>query len=214
MIVSRARGGMLGHDHLSTASRAEHIMAMPAFKRWTAREVRQLIAENPLATPRYELVDGELLVTPSPNALHQDAVYLLLRALNDYLKRNPVGYAYTSPFDVELEPESVLQPDVFVVPMHEKRRLRHEMPGRELLVGAEVLSPSSGRYDRVTKRRLYQRHVAEYWIVDLDARLVERWQPNEERPEVLVATLLWSPASATETFRLDLPGYFAEILDE
>ena len=189
-------------------------MAMPAFKRWTAREVRQLIAENPLATPRYELVDGELLVTPSPNALHQDAVYLLLRALNDYLKRNPVGYAYTSPFDVELEPESVLQPDVFVVPMHEKRRLRHEMPGRELLVGAEVLSPSSGRYDRVTKRRLYQRHVAEYWIVDLDARLVERWQPNEERPEVLVATLLWSPASATETFRLDLPGYFAEILDE
>jgi hypothetical protein len=47
--------------------RAEQIMAMPAVgRRWTAREVREIIDKNPLATPRYELVDGELLVTPSP----------------------------------------------------------------------------------------------------------------------------------------------------
>src|SRR5690242_5296307 len=85
---------------------AEHIMAMPAVqRRWIAREVRQLIADNPLATPRYELVDGELLVTPSPNFAHQRAVAILLRILEEYLARVGVGIALPSPFDVELEPE-------------------------------------------------------------------------------------------------------------
>ena len=190
-------------------------MAMPVVKRrWTAREVRQLIAESPLATPRYELVHGELLVTPSPNEPHQRAVALLLSELVEYLKRNPVGQAYASPFDVELEPESVVQPDVFVLPMAEVERVRREMPARELLVAAEVLSPSSGRYDRVDKRLLYGRYVADYWIVDLDARIVERWRPNEDRPEILVDVLEWTPARAREPFRLDLPGYFAAIFGD
>src|SRR6476619_3415044 len=95
-------------------------MAMPAVdagrgRRWTAREVRQLIAESPLQTPRYELVDGELLVTPSPNRAHQLAVKALLRSLDDYLAATRIGHVLQSPFDVELEPESITQPDVFVV---------------------------------------------------------------------------------------------------
>src|SRR5258705_13724408 len=69
--------------------RAEHIMGMPVAKarRWTAREVRQLIADQPLATPRYELVDGELLVTPSPGPAHQEAVARLLGILRTGLGR-------------------------------------------------------------------------------------------------------------------------------
>lgn len=64
-------------------------MAMPSVKhRWTAREVRRVIEESPLATPRYELVDGELLVTPSPNWTHQTAVSQLLAALIEYLKHS------------------------------------------------------------------------------------------------------------------------------
>jgi Uma2 family endonuclease len=190
-------------------------MAMPAVKRrWTAREVRQLIAESPLATPRYELVDGELLVTPSPNWPHQRAVSLLLVALQEYLKRDRVGGVATSPFDVELAPESLVQPDVFVVPPHEARRLLTEMPARELLVAAEVLSPSSGRHDRVTKRPHYQRHVAEYWIVDLDSRLFERWRAGDERPEIVTETLEWHPAAVTDPFKLDLIRFFAEVFDE
>ena len=190
-------------------------MAMPAVKRrWTAREVRQLIAESPLATPRYELVDGELLVTPSPNWPHQRAVRLILLALEEYLRRHPVGEVATSPFDVELAPESLVQPDVFVVPVHEARRLLTEMPARELLLAVEVLSPSSSRHDRVKKRPHYQRHVPEYWIVDLDARLFERWRPGDERPEIVTEMLEWYPAGATEPFRLDLIRYFAEVFGE
>lgn len=107
---------MLEDEPLSYQFGAEHIMAMPAAqdRHWTVREVRQLIADAPLATPRYELVAGELLVTPSPNAVHQSAVGLLLAALDSYARKNRIGVAYTSPFDVELEAETLVQPDVFV----------------------------------------------------------------------------------------------------
>ena len=88
-------------------------MAMPAVRArpWTAAEVRQLIADNPALTPRYELVDGELLVTPSPGAPHQRTVRMLLGLLDAYLTSNRLGEVYVSPSDVELEPEFISQPD-------------------------------------------------------------------------------------------------------
>jgi len=204
---------ILSHAVLSARRGAEQIIAMPAaHRRWTAREVRTLIAESPLQTPRYELVAGELLVTPSPNEPHQAAVSFLLAALVEYLRRNPIGQAYASPSDVELEKGTIVQPDVFVVPMHEVRRLRQTRgPARELLVATEVLSPSSERHDRRDKRPHYQRHVPEYWIVDLDARLFERWSPGEDRPEIIADRLRWQPKEAKEAFVLDVRTYFAEV---
>src|SRR5581483_10973199 len=147
-------------------------MAMPAVRRrWTLREVRQLIAESERATPRYELVDGELLVTPSPAFAHQRVVARLLVALGQYLAGRDIGEALPSPFDVELEEESLVQPDIFVLPVGEARRLAAPgfRPAHELILAIEVLSPSSARHDRVRKRPLFQRHVPEYWIVDIDA---------------------------------------------
>jgi Uma2 family endonuclease len=188
---------------------------MPAVeRRWTAREVRQLVAKIPLASPRYELVSGELLVTPSPNWPHQRAVQILLRELERYLVNQPIGHVGSAPFDFEPQPELILQPDVYVLPLAESRRLLTEMPARELLVAAEVLSPSSSRHDRVTKRPEYQRHVPEYWVVDLDARLVERWEPRDERPELVTQTLVWLPTAASAPFQLTLSRYFAEIFLE
>lgn len=193
-------------------------MAMPAQsrearRRWTAREVRQLIADNPLASPRYELVDGELLVTQSPNFAHQRAVKILLRVLDDYMRLTGMGVALMSPFDVELEPEFLSQPDVFVLPTREARRVARQMPARELLLAAEVLSPSSGQIDRVKKKPKYQQHVPEYWIVDLDARLFERWTPNDVRPEILTTVLEWHPSGAPEPLRLDVVEYFEAVFE-
>jgi Uma2 family endonuclease len=56
--------------------------------------------------------------------------------------------------------------------------------------------------------------VPEYWIVDLDARLVERWRPSDERPEILAGRLEWHPAGEVPPLPLDLPQLFGEILDE
>jgi Uma2 family endonuclease len=189
-------------------------MAMPVelHRRWTSREVRQLIHDSPLATPRYELVDGELLVTPSPAFRHQLAVSRLLHVIMQYLEAEPVGVAITSPSDVELEPEFITQPDLFVVPMDESRRVMREgMPVRNLLLAVEMLSPSSSHHDRIRKRPLYQRHVPDYWIVDLDARVFEVWAPNDDRPRLETETLSWHPVGAATAFTLDLPRYFESV---
>ena len=189
-------------------------MGMPAetMRRWTAREVRQLIADAPLWTPRFELVSGELLVTPSPGPHHQEAVRLLLAALGEYCDRVPVAHALSSPSDIELEPEDLRQPDVFVLPRAEWNRIRREkFPARQLLLAIEVLSPSSSRYDRVKKRLGYQRHVPEYWIVDLDARIIERWRRGDERPEIVADRLTWRPEGAQTEFALDVAALFERI---
>src|SRR5205823_13459400 len=140
---------------------------------------------------------------------------LLLQALANYLHVEQVGVALTSPTDVELEVGFLSQPDVHVVPHEEVSRLHKEgLPMHALLVAAEVLSPSSGHHDRVRKRPYYQRHVPEYWIVDLDARLIERWRPGDERPQILIAALEWHPAGAIAPFRLELAPYFAAVFGE
>jgi Uma2 family endonuclease len=138
----------------------------------------------------------------------------LIGALLAYLDLERVGRVVTSPSDVELEPETITQPDIFVVPTHENRRVMHEgLPVRELLLAVEVLSPSSGRHDRVRKRPLYQRHVSEYWIVDLDARLVERWTPVDTRPELITEALSWHPDGATTALTLDLTAFFDSVFN-
>jgi Uma2 family endonuclease len=181
-------------------------------RRWTAHEVRELIAAAPLATPRYELVDGDLLVTPGPGMPHQSVVGRLLVALIAYLDRERVGVAITSPSDVELEPEFIAQPDVFVVPMMEWGRvMRDGPPIHSLLLAVEVLSPSSSRHDRVRKRPLYQRHVPDYWIVDPDARLSERWAASDDRPELITEVLTWHPAGASAPFSLELGPFFETV---
>ena len=123
-----------------------------------------------------------------------------------------MGDALASPFDVELEPETITQPDIFVVSSDEGRRLQRDgLPAFSLLLTVEVLSPSSSRHDRVRKRPLYQRHVPEYWIVDLDARLIERWRTGDDRPEIIDSSLEWWPAGASAWFLLDVERFFGEV---
>lgn len=76
------------------------------------------------------------------------------------------------------------------------------------------MSPSTSRGDKVKKRPLYGRHVPEYWIVDLDARIVERWEQHAEQPQVVVNALEWQPAGASESFRFDLTRFFATVFME
>jgi Uma2 family endonuclease len=77
---------------------------------------------------------------------------------------------------------------------------------------AEVLSPSTSRGDRTVKRPAFQRAgVAEYWIIDTNARLVERWQPADLRPEIYLSQATWRPRQDLEPFELDLAEYFVAV---
>ena len=191
-------------------------MGMPATRqrRWTRAEVLDLIERNPLQTPLYEVVDGELLVSPSPRLIHQIAVSRLLYALMTYCDETGIGEAVTSPSDTELEPDTLVQPDVYVLPCDEGALMRTVVTGRRLLVVAEVLSPSSQGADRGRKRLLYQRTVPLYWIVDLDARAVETWLPDALQPTIVRDRLEWHPSGAPKPFTLDLPEYFARVFGE
>jgi Uma2 family endonuclease len=189
---------------------------MPATRerRWTRAEVLDLIERNPLKTPIYEVVDGELFVSPSPRPIHQIAVARLLYELIRYCDATGIGEALTSPSDTELEPDTLVQPDVYVVPQDEIVRMRTVVTGRKLLLAAEVLSPSSRGADRGKKRRLYQRRVPLYWIVNLDDRIVERWTPESAHHTLVRDRLEWHPAGAAVPFTLDLPAYFARVFGE
>ena len=79
----------------------------------------------------------------------------------------------------------------------------------------EILSPSTARYDRITKRGRYQRsQISEYWIVDTDARRIERWRPNDREAEVLTGTITWQPTAGGPVLTIDLDQYFATVWRE
>ena len=184
-------------------------MGMPDLaERWTRAEVLTLPDDG----NRYELLDGELLVTPSPSLRHQHAVGALLRRLTPYVEETQAGYVSHSPADLSLEGGQVAQPDVFVVPTPRGRRPRTWEECGIPVLAIEVLSPSTAHYDRVVKRQRYMRTgVAEYWVVDLDSKLVERWRPDEPRPEILEGILRWQPVPTCPALEIDLVGFFAEI---
>lgn len=187
-------------------------MSMPMLKRrWTVDDLEDLPDDG----NRYEIIDGELFVTPSPSMNHQEAVSRLHRILADYLRDQPgVGHAYFSPADVTFSRTRSVQPDVFVVPLSAGRRPRRFEDVGRLLLAAEVISPSTGRADRVKKRVMFRSEaVPEYWVIDMDSRTFERSIPNDSRIERIDDRLEWCPADATSPLIIDVADYFARVLD-
>ena len=181
-------------------------MGMPRIgaQRWTAAMVRAFPEDG----NRYEVVDGELLVTPAPRSVHQRAVREMTFALHEWIKEQGTGEeVLMSPADIELELHGLVQPDIFVAPV-----VRNWKDVRSLTLAVEVLSPSTEQNDREKKRHLFSRvGVPEYWIVDCDRRCVERWRPGDEAPETLTTMLEWHPHGAGAAFVLDLAGYFKAV---
>jgi Uma2 family endonuclease len=186
-------------------------MFMPATQHdlpWTA--------ERALALPddgnRYEVLDGELFVTPSPSFAHQAVIGELFARLLAYTDRERIGRVLISPADIIFSPRRLVQPDIFVIPaLPVPQRTWTDV--KSLLLAVEVLSPSTARADRHRKRLIYQdQGVPEYWIVDADARMIERWRPSDDRPEVMHAELRWAPEGASEPLVLDLTALFRDAL--
>jgi Uma2 family endonuclease len=180
-------------------------MAAPTY--YTADLVRALPDDG----NRYETVHGELLVTPAPRAWHQEVTFRLAVALRQYLNAHPVGHVMMSPADISWGPDILVQPDIFVVDLEEARTLDwHRM--QHLPLAIEVLSPTTARADRFTKRRLYQEvGVPAYWIVDPDARQVEVWAPDLTFPALERERVTWRPGGAGEPFTLELAELFRPI---
>jgi Uma2 family endonuclease len=160
---------------------------------------------------RYELFDGELLVSPAPNGIHQLTLVRLFEVIAPFVRTHHLGETIWSPADLSLGGEELAQPDLFVMPfLPPDRRDWSAYPDPILVI--EVLSPSTARYDRIVKRRRFQRAgIPEYWIVDPESRSVERWRPGDDRPEVLDGLLAWHPEGAPAALEIVLPDLFRSI---
>lgn len=178
-------------------------MGMPArsSRHWTRKEVLALPDDG----MRYELVDGELLVSPSPGSRHQVSLSALFAELLPYVRQHRLGQLLWSPADLDLGAGHLVQPDIFLL-----RDLAGlvgagwQGAGVPLLV-VETLSPSTARHDRIIKRQLYQRvGVSTCWIVDLEARLVEIWTPDDVSPRIVTDTLTWQPRPELPPLEIDL----------
>lgn len=178
---------------------------------YTAEMVRALIDESRPA-PRYETVYGGLLVTPAPNLWHQELVGRLFETLRDYVRREPVGHVFASPADLSWgRPDVLVQPDVFVVPLAEARTCDWSRI-TQLVLAVEILSRSSVRADRFTKRKLYQNLGTQtYWAVDPEEPFVDVWTPDAVFPRSERDTLRWRPAAASAELVLALDALFAPL---
>jgi Uma2 family endonuclease len=123
---------------------------------------------------RYEIINGVLYMTPSPGRSHQEVALEFAAYLRAHVKSAHLGRVYIAPFDVELTPKVVVQPDVMVILNENSDKVTSSR-----IVGApdlviEIASPSTSTYDRHKKNDAYAHAgVPEYWIVDPVAHTVE-----------------------------------------
>lgn len=207
---------IVAHAELPYCTGAEQLMSMPSIRphRWTVREVAQLIDERPGYLPRYELVDGELLVTSAPSNRHQRVLFELAVRLRTYLQQQRVGEVLMGPVDLRLRRGTRFEPDLCVIPAPNGRLTTAAEPIPRPLLICEAVSPSSGRHDRFTKRRAFQRDgIPDYWILDDTADAFEVWHPDDERAAAIGDRLTWRPQGCTAPFELDVKEFFASIAD-
>lgn len=123
---------------------------------------------------RYEIIDGELIVSPSPTVTHQKVSKRLLHAIMLHVESTGAGIVFAAPLDLILSSTRVVQPDLVVI-RPERRSLITERGiegGPDLII--EIISPSTERTDRELKRKLYAAEgVTEYWLVDPRAHTME-----------------------------------------
>lgn len=164
---------------------------------------------------RYEVIDGELFVTPAPTVIHQFAVGELYALLLPYAKRVGIDLVF-APAAVRFADRREVQPDVFATPrLPDGRRSDRFTDVGILLLAVEVLSPSTIRTDRFRKRTLYQDEgVADYWIVDTMSRTIEHWTPRAVEPEIRSDVIEWQPVSQHASLVIDIAQYFREVFGE
>lgn len=201
----------MDHALLYSLHRRGYPLVMPgmADRFWTPEDILTLPDDG----LRHECIDGIHLVTPTPPMDHQRVAMALAQRLRPFAEHLQLGEVFDVPGDLRLDRTALVQPDVFVI---------HQLPGTRrprawseitsLWLAVEVLSPSTVHTDRTRKLALYQRtDVGEYWIVDADARVVERWRADGARAEILSGTMTWRPLPDRPALRIDLAAMFAVV---
>lgn len=163
---------------------------------------------------RFELIEGEVFMTPSPNTKHQTAASNLHLALGLFVRKRNLGRVFFAPYDVVFSEWTALEPDLLFI-RSDRRSIITEANVRgapELVI--EILSPSRKAYDRETKLRVYEvGGVPEIWYVDPAERTVEILNLGSDRRYEVTAKLSGDAAIVSNV----LPGLsltLAEVFAE
>ena len=164
---------------------------------------------------RYQVIDGALVLSPTPQRRHQWISIQLAMIVNAHVRANELGEAFAAPYDVVLvaeRPAVIVQPDfLFISRERLDRSTAVNVQGAPDLV-VEVLSPSNARLDRTRKAALYAEHgVREYWIIPHDVDRVEVYAPGPDG--AFGKPVIYHPGEVVETpllpgLRLDVAALF------
>jgi Uma2 family endonuclease len=160
---------------------------------------------------RHELIDGEHIVSQSPNVQHQRALRKLGFELELFLRRHARGEIFFAPFDILLSAHDLVEPDLFYV---SNQRRRQQLTAKRLVgppdLVAEVVSASTRALDETRKLRLYERFaVSEYWLIDPEREAVRIYQLVEKR--FVLSTLLTRQDAAPGLSTPLLPGLSIQL---
>lgn len=175
---------------------------------WTLADLDRL----PNDGNKYELVDGELFVTPAPAPQHEVLIARLRKILDRYCEDHGLGRTYGDNAALRTK-ESELLPDLSVRQEPEIAPTTWaEMPLPILVI--EVVSPTTRRRDHEFKRDFYLRiGVPEYWIVDGGKRTIRIVKPNTN-DVVAERELTWHPDNATTPLTIDVVAFFHDALGD
>ena len=175
-----------------------------AVKKWTLAELHRLPEDG----NKYELVRGQLFVTPPPTDEHETIAARLAAILTPYVRDQGLGLVYR-PKAVMRFRGSEVEPDLMVRREHPDRRgndsdwTRAPIP----ILVVEIASPHTRRRDREAKRELYhEAGVPEYWIIDPETREVIVICQGSQRVEAERVT--WAPSGATAPLTIDVAELF------
>ncbi|MGH7232819.1 MAG: Uma2 family endonuclease [Nitrospiraceae bacterium] len=131
---------------------------------------------------RYEIIEGDLYMTPAPTTRHQIIVARLSHVLMTYLESHQIGTVLTAPCDVVLSDTDIFQPDLLLVLNEGSARITEKnIQGPPDLI-IEILSPGTAARDQELKRKRYEHFaVGEYWLIDPDRNTMEVLRLEEDR---------------------------------
>jgi Uma2 family endonuclease len=175
-------------------------------KKWTLAELHSLPDDG----NKYELIHGELFVTPAPSEEHETILARLTRILDPYANANGLGFVYRPRAVVRFK-GSEAEPDLMVrQPKVGRGRDWDNAPVPSLIV--EVLSGSTRRRDLGPKREFYlEVGVPEYWIIDAEREEIHVVRAGQQ-DTVASDKIFWSPGGATDPLVVSVPAVFGRIL--
>lgn len=168
------------------------------------------------STERFELIEGELFVTPAPSLKHQDVLGNLYTLLREAVFGSGLGRVYMAPVDVRLAEKTIVQPDLMVILTNRRQILTVPRVEGAPSLAVEIISSSTSRYDRETKRSIYARYgIPEYWLIDPNAQSMTifsdpqngRFLTETEASDVAISVTI-------PGLSVDLSAVFAAVLDD